>query len=82
MTDRQLISLCEGIWTGALHARHVCLEDYPTAHNATCATATLVALEFPDIPQEQWDRCAAQITESLTCTPSDHPGARIPLRRS
>lgn len=82
MTDRQLISLCEGIWTGALHRRLDCLEDYPTAHNAACATATLVALEFPDILQEQWDRCATQITESLTCTPSDHPGARIPLRRS
>ena len=82
MTDRQLISLCEGIWTGALHPRHIELIDYPTAHDAACATATLVALEFPDIPQEQWDRCAMAIQDSLTCTPTDRMGGRVPLRRS
>jgi len=82
MTDRQLISLCEGIWTGALHLRHIELMDYPTAHDAACATATMVALEFPDIPQEQWDRCAGPIMSSLTCTPTDRMGERVPLRRS
>lgn len=82
MTDRQLISLCEGIWTAALHPRHIELIDYPTAHDAACATATMVALEFRDIPQEQWDRCAMAIQDSLTCTPTDRMGERVPLRRS
>ena len=82
MTDRQLISLCEGIWTAALHPRHIELIDYPTAHDAACATATMVALEFRDIPQEQWDRCAGPIMRSLTCTPTDRMGERVPLRRS
>ena len=82
MTDRQLISLCEGIWTAALHPRHIELMDYPTSHDAACATATMVALEFPHIPQEQWDRCAGPIMSSLTCTPTDRMGERVPLRRS
>lgn len=82
MTDRQLISLCEGLWMGSLHRRHVELIDYPTAQDAACAAATLVALEFPDVPQEQWDRCASQILNAMTCTPSDHGGERLPLRRA